>query len=174
MLTQELLLQMLQLDEGWEPVSVKLGESPEQLTVAIKPNDRLWANQKCPHCHGRQATLHDSGKTQTWRHLDVFGLKTAIECALPRAKCATCDRVYPVRPSWLGKSRHFTRGFEAYALTVIREMNVKNASRVLRESDQRLWRMLFAYIEGAHGELSTAAINILHREWHRSGVAQLK
>ncbi len=174
MLSKELLLRLLQLEDGWEPSDVRFCHEEEQLTVAVKPTESLWANQMCPHCQGRRVALHDTGRTQTWRHLDSFRVKTLIECALPRVKCQECGRLSPVRPNWLGKSRHFTRGFEAYALTVIRETNVKNASRVLCESDQRLWRMLFAYIEGAHGELSTAAINILHREWQRTGPLQMK
>ena len=174
MLSKELLLELLQLEVGWEPVDVSFCKESEKLTVSVQAVASLWPRQKCASCHGHNVAHHDSGKMQTWRHLDSFKVKTAIECAIPRGKCSNCGHVFSIRPSWLGKSRHFTRGFEAFALRVIRETNVKNASKVLCENDQRLWRMLFSYIEGSHGELSTAAINILHREWHRTSSTPVK
>jgi transposase len=45
-----------------------------------------------------------------------------------------------------GKSRP---EFEAFALTLMREMPVKKAGEILGETDQRLWRMLHAHVEAA-------------------------
>jgi hypothetical protein len=38
------------------------------------------------------------------------------------------------------KGKHFSKEFEAFALTLCREMPVKRASDILGESDQSLWR----------------------------------
>jgi hypothetical protein len=59
-----------------------------------------------------------------------------------------------VTPPWEGRSKHFTQEFEAFALTVMREMPVKRAGQILGESDTRLWRMLFDRLKAAHARLS--------------------
>jgi transposase len=51
----------------------------------------------------------------------------------------------------LGK--HFTRDFEAFALTLIREMPVARAGEIVGEHDTRLWRMLFKHIVNAYAAL---------------------
>jgi transposase len=52
------------------------------------------------------------------------------------------ERVYLVTPPWERRSKHFTREFEAFAVTLMREMPVKRAGQILGESDSRMWRML--------------------------------
>lgn len=51
---------------------------------------------------------------------------------------------------WEGKGKHFTRDFEAFSLTLMREMPVKRAGVILGEGDTRLWRMLMAHVRDAH------------------------
>jgi len=167
MLSKELLLDLLQLGEGWEPSEIHSGPVAGTLTVAVKALNSLWTQQECSRCQNRGLHPTDYAKRQVWRHLDGFNHKTLIACDLPRLKCSECGHRCQIKPSWQGRSRHFTKNFEAYALSLIRETSVRGASRVLSESDQRLWRMLFAYVEGVRGELSAVAIGILHREWNK-------
>jgi len=67
---------------------------------------------------------------------------------------ATTARCTRVTPPWEGRSKHFTQEFEAFALTLMREMPVKRAGQILGESDTRMWRMLFAHVKAAHARLS--------------------
>lgn len=55
-------------------------------------------------------------------------------------------------PPWEGLSKHFSKEFEAFALTLMREMPVKKAGEILGETDQRLWRMLHAHVDAARAE----------------------
>jgi transposase len=73
---------------------------------------------------------------------------------LPRGRCKKCEKVYTVRAPWEGRSRGLTQEFEAFALTLMREMPVKKAGEILGESDQKLWRALFAHVDAAWAELS--------------------
>ncbi len=75
-------------------------------------------------------------------------------CALPRGRRANDGTVYRVTPPWEGRSKHFTQEFEAFALTLMREMPVKRAGEILGESDSRMWRMLFAHVKAAYERLS--------------------
>ena len=50
----------------------------------------------------------------------------------------------------MGKCKGLSKEFEAFALTLMKEMPVKSAGRILNENDKRLWRVLNAYVEEAH------------------------
>ena len=50
-----------------------------------------------------------------------------IVCALSRGRRSKNDKVYRVTQPWEGCSKHFTREFKAFTLTLMREMLVKRA-----------------------------------------------
>ena len=102
--------------------------------------------------------LYDHAPSRQWRHLNVFNHECVLQCALPRGKCLDCRHVYRVQPPWEGKGKHFSKEFEAFALTLCREMPVKKASDILGESDQSLWRMLKAYVSEAHEQLEMSKV----------------
>jgi len=59
--------------------------------------------------------------------MNVFSKESVIICTLPRgryldgnASAKGIEKVYRVTPPWEGKSKHFTRDFEAFALTLMR------------------------------------------------------
>jgi len=168
MFSRDLLAELLLLGDGWEPSEIKYSQTAGTMVIVVTATEALLGELVCPYCNGREISYGDCGKKQVWRHVDGFCVKTLIECALPNARCSVCRHVFQVKPSWLGKSRHFTKGFEAFALSLLRETTVRSASRVLGISDQQLWRILFAYVKGVHGELSTVAISVLHREWSKT------
>ncbi len=62
-------------------------------------------------------------------------------------------------PPWEGLSKHFTKGFEAFALLLMREMPVAKVAQVVDETDMRLWRMLLAHVEKAYGEADFSAVS---------------
>jgi transposase len=47
-----------------------------------------------------------------------------------------------------------TQEFEVFALTLIREMPVSKAGEILGETDQKLWRALFAHVDAAWQDLN--------------------
>lgn len=51
-----------------------------------------------------------------------------------------------------------TQEFEAFALTLMREMPVQKAGEILGTTDQRLWRLLFAHVDAAWTELSWESV----------------
>ena len=44
--------------------------------------------------------------------------------------------------------------FEAFLVTLMREMQVKLTGQILCESDSRMWLTLFALVKAAHARLS--------------------
>jgi transposase len=75
-------------------------------------------------------------------------------CVLPRGECQSGRKIYSVRAPGEGRSRGLTQEFEAFALTLMREKPVKKAGEILGETDQKLWRALFAHVDAAGQELS--------------------
>ena len=152
---------LLQLDEKWEVVAAEYEAEPaERFLVVIRETEKLWSGLRCPEatCGGVEVVCHDHAEPRVWRHLDAFGKRTELLCSLPRARCKGCGKVWTLKAPWEGKGKHFTRDFEAFSLTLMREMPVKRAADILGEGDTRLWRMLFAHVQEAHAALDFSTV----------------
>jgi transposase len=55
---------------------------------------------------------------------------------------------------WERRRRGLTQEFEAFALTLMREMPVQKTGEILGETNQKLWRTLFAHVAAAWADLS--------------------
>ena len=150
---------MLGLDEGWRVVSARYEEPENRFVIEVEETAKLWEIES--KRIGFAARCYDHVPAMEWRHLNVFNKESAIICALPRGRYVDeheslhgTEKVYRVTPPWEGRSKHFTQEFEAFALTLMREMPVKKAGEILGETDKRLWRMLFAHVEAAYRALS--------------------
>ena len=133
-------------------------ESENRFVIHVEETAKLWEQES--EKIGFAVRCYDHVEAMEWRHLNVFNKESVIICTLPRGRYLDLreslngtQKVYRVTPPWEGKSKHFTRDFEAFALTLMREMPVKKAGEILGETDQRLWRMLFLHVEEAHRRL---------------------
>ena len=161
MIPEKAFDRLLGLDERWEIVAAEYEAEPTGRFVLIaRETDRLWPTLSC-RCGSKDIVCHDHAELRTWRHLDAFGKRTDIQCAGPRARCRKCLQVWRVRVPWEGEGKHFTRDFEAFALTLIREMPMKKAGEILGEHDTRLWRMVFAHVDKAYGALDLSEVTQL-------------
>ena len=124
--------------------------------ICVKETEALWAEESAKS--GQTITYCDHVEPMQW-HLNVFNKECVIVSALPRGQRSQDGAIYRVTPPWEGRSKHFSKEFEAFALTLMREMPVKKAGEIIGETDQRLWRMLHAHVEAAR------ARSRLVREW---------
>lgn len=154
MIPEKVFHQILALGEGWRVTTVDYVEAERKVTIHVEETPQVWASQECPHCGRRQVRGYDHAPERRWRHLNVCQLESEIVCALPRGQCRDCQKVFTVRAPWEGRSPRCTQEFEAFALTLMREMPVKKAGEILGETDQKLWRMLFAHVDAAWAGLS--------------------
>jgi transposase len=154
MIPEKVFHQILNLGEGWQVRAVRYLEKEGKVVIDLCETPALWATETCPHCQSQPVGGYDHAPERTWRHLNVCQLETEIACRLPRGQCQSCRKVYTVRAPWEGRSRSLTQEFEAFALTLMREMPVRKAAEILGETDQKLWRALFAHVEGAWADLS--------------------
>jgi transposase len=154
MIPEKVFHQILALGEAWRVTTVDYLEKERQVIIRVEGTPKVWASQPCPHCACPSVSGYDHAPERHWRHLNVCQLESEIVCALPRGQCRDCGKVFTVRAPWEGRSPHLTQEFEAFALTLMREMPVAKAGEILGETDQRLWRILFAHVDAAWRELS--------------------
>ena len=154
MIPEKVFHQILALGDGWRVRQVDYLDKESKVLIRVEDTPALWAAEKCPHCGRATVRGYDHAPERRWRHLNVCQLESEIVSALPRGRCVKCDKVYTVRAPWEGRSRGLTQEFEAFALTLMREMPVSKAGEILGETDQKLWRALFAHVDAAWSELS--------------------
>ncbi len=163
MIPEKAFERLLGLDDGWEVGAAEHETVPtERFVLVVRETALLWPKLICPvsTCGHTKVVCHDHTEARTWRHLDAFGKPTEILCQPPMARCTACRHVWKVPLPWEGESKHFTRDFEAFALTLMREMPMKKAGQILGEHDTRLWRMLFAHVRKAYAALDLS--NLVH------------
>jgi transposase len=154
MIPEKVFHQILALGEAWRVRQVDYVEKESQVLIRVEETPAVWSTQSCPHCQSQSVGGYDHAPERRWRHLNVCQLNSEIVSALPRGQCRQCQKVYTVRAPWEGRSRGLTQEFEAFALTLMREMPVNKAGEILGETDQKLWRALFAHVDAAWADLS--------------------
>lgn len=151
MIIEKTFHQVLGLDKSWEVSGVEFKAQENTFVLTVRETPELWKQES--QRLKQKVACYDHVEVMRWRHLNVFNKESVIECALPRGRTQE-GKVYRVTPPWEGMGKHFTKEFEAFALTLIREMPVKKAGEILGETDQRLWRMVIAQVKAAHQALS--------------------
>ena len=151
---------MLGLGAEWTVTSCQFNPQLNSFFIVIRETDALWLNERCPMDGGHVSCYDHVGLTK-WKHLNIFNQSCFLLCDLPRAKCSTCGKVYRLTPPWEGLAKHFSRAFEAFALTLMREMPVSKVSSIVGVSDGRLWRMLLAHVESAYANLDMSSVSLV-------------
>ena len=151
MTPEKLFHELLGLGLNWEVIESRFERESGTVFLEIRETPKLWELVRCPK-DGGLIFCYDHTEMLTWRHLNVFQHRCEITCRLPRGKCRQCGHVFRVRPPWEGLSAHFTKGFEAFALVLMREMPMSKVAEAVGETDTRLWRMLFRQVDAAYAE----------------------
>jgi transposase len=150
--------EMLGLGRNWRVTQTRYEASSNLFVISVEETPQLWEGERCPRDGAQPVVCHDHVELRRWRHLNVFNKECVIECALPRGRCSLCGHTYRVTPPWEGLSKHFSKEFEAFALTLAREMPVKKAAEILGEHDTRIWRMVQAHVATAHQRQDWSAV----------------
>jgi len=151
MTPEKLFHELLGLGMKWAVKECEYDREQGVVRLRIEETKDLWESERSPEAWAR-VTCYDHTEEMVWRHLNVFEHACEIRCKLPRGRCRQTGRIYRVRPPWEGLSKHFTKGFEAMALLLMREMPVSAVGRMVGETDTRLWRMLKAHVAAAYPE----------------------
>jgi transposase len=74
---------------------------------------------------------------KTWRHLNFFQHEAFLHARVARIDCSDCG-VRLVNVPWARPGSGFTLLFEAFVMTLVKDMPVSAAARLVGEHDTRL------------------------------------
>lgn len=158
---EKLFHDLLGLGSDWSVSELHyLKNKQSEVRIVIESQDSLKSSMTCAE-DGSSVSRYDLAPKRTWRHLNIFQHECYIECRLPRMKCETCGKISTVKAPWEGKIKGFTLLFEAFALTLMREMPVNAAAKILGEHDTRLWRLLHAYVQEAYSAADFSEVRVV-------------
>lgn len=163
MVQNDLFRLALGLAEPWFVSDVRLdltdpaGVQPGELRIRLdfQPGGRF----ACSQCGSAGLAVHDTMQ-RTWQHLNFFQHRAWLEARVPRTRCERCG-VHLVSIPWARPGSGFTLLFEAFSLLLVAQMPVLAASRLMRITDTRLWRILTAYVAQARTRVDMANVSIV-------------
>ena len=108
---------------------------------------KVGARFDCPDCKSAGCPVHDTVE-KTWRHLDFFQHQAFLTARTPRITCTKCG-VRLVTVPWARPGSGFTLLFEGFAMALAMHLPIAIAAGFLKVTDQRLWRVVFHYVDAA-------------------------
>lgn len=134
----------------WYVAAVEFSKQNKRLDVTVDYKEST--NFPCPKCCGENTDIYDR-EIHSWRHLNHFEHETYIHAKVPRVWCHDCAKdkggVLTIEIPWARKRGHFSYGFEAFILQLVREMPVLAVARIVGEHDTRIWRIVHHYVKQA-------------------------
>lgn len=135
----KILSLMAGIEKPWILEKVEVDEEKDlHMYVKFKRGEKF----KCNECQ-ELCPVYDTVE-KTWRHLNCFEHKTYIHCKVPRIKCEK-DGVHLVEVPWAKSNTGFTLLFEEFVMKLAKKMSIHSISKLLDESDGRLWRVVHRY-----------------------------
>jgi transposase len=142
---ETLFTSALGLVAPWEVAKVDLDTAKRRIDFEVRCNAKLLS---CPHCNTPAQGIHDRLR-RSWRHLDFFQFEAWLHADVPRVACTGCGKTTQVGVPWAREGSGFTALFEALALSLCRELPVRQAAALLRCADKPLWRRIEYYVQQA-------------------------
>jgi transposase len=156
---ESLFSKALKLERPWEITKIEFLEKDGEINIFIDfPRGSVFA---CPKCQ-KEAKAYDTTEKR-WRHMNFFQYACYLTVKVPRIDCKD-DGIHQIEVPWARNGADLTLLFEAFAMTLCREMPVNKVSHIIKVDDNKLWRMMSYYTEAArkledHSEVSKVGID---------------
>lgn len=121
---------------------------PAEGELHIHMDFRRGGRFSCSECGKTELPVHDTVQ-KTWRHLNFFQYKCYVHLRTPRTKCDKCGERLWI-PPWGRKQSGFTVLFEAFVITLAKEMPISKIGELVDEHDTRIWRIVRHHINLAY------------------------
>ena len=129
----------------WMVADAKFDADKKRLDIEI--DFKTGGRFACPECGKADCPVHDTVK-KTWRHLNFFQHQAFLHARVPRIECPE-HGVRLVTVPWARPGSGFTLLFEAFVMTLVKDMPVAAVARLVGEHDTRLWRVIQHYVDTA-------------------------
>ena len=136
----------LAMNSPWYIDIIEFDDEEKRLDMFINFERGSQFESKNPEYPG-EFKAYDT-KQKQWRHLNFFEHECYLHCRVPRIK-PTENKIELISPPWEGRCPGFTLLFEALALELATHMPVLAVSKVIGETDDKIWRMLNKYVDVA-------------------------
>ena len=129
----------------WMVADAKFDADKKRLDIEI--DFKTGGRFACPECGKADCPVHDTVK-KSWRHLNFFQHEAYLHARVARIECPD-HGVRLVNVPWARPGSGFTLLFEAFVMTLVKDMPVAAVARLVGEHDTRLWRVIQHYVEDA-------------------------
>lgn len=136
----------------WMVADAKFDAERKRLDIEI--DFKVGGRFPCPDCGKADCPVHDTVK-KTWRHLNFFQHQAFLHARVARIDCSDCG-VRLVNVPWARPGSGFTLLFEAFVMTLVKDMPVAAVARLVGEHDTRLWRVVQHYVDEAVARMDLA------------------
>ena len=143
----------------WQVVGVEFDKDAGTLEIGLDfPRGSRFS---CPEtgCPQGACPVHDTTEKR-WRHLDFFEHQAFLSARVPRVDCPE-HGVHLVAVPWARPGSGFTLLMEIALLTFAAEMPIAPLSRMAREHDTRIWRVLEHHIGVAREKLDFSGVRAI-------------
>lgn len=138
----------LHIEYPWYIIDRQFNQKAQRLDIFL--GFHKGGTLTCSACNAPSQPYYDIDyDDQSWRHLDFFEYKTFIHAPHPRVNCTNCEKAKYALVPWSRYNCSFTLKFEQFVLSLVKEMPVNAAARIVREHDTRLWRIIHFYVDRA-------------------------
>lgn len=148
MITRNLFEQALNIQKPWHLKNIEFNEAEKRLDLYIdfKEGSVFHYESSKENIKG-DFKAYDT-KEKCWRHLNFFEHECYLHARVPRVKINK-KTVRLIKVPWSGVSPGFTILFEAIVLQLASNMPVHTVSKIIKESDAKIWNLLEKYVEQA-------------------------
>lgn len=152
--------QALNITSPWYVKDIKFSNTTKQLDIYIDfKKGSVFKYENKEECISGEFKAYDTVE-KTWRHLNFFEHECYLHARVPRIKPKDgCVRM--IDPPWSGLSNGFTLLFEALVLQLATNMPVNVTSRMINESNYKIWDILEKYTETARNTQNYSEITTI-------------
>ena len=145
MLTKQLFELALNVQDPWYIKDIQFDTENKRLDIHID-----FHKGAVFHYESKEDNINGDFKAydtqlKQWRHLNFFEHECYLHARVPRVKTDK-NTIRLITPSWSGLSNGFTMLFEALVLQLASHMPVHTVSKIIGESDYKIWAMLERYV----------------------------
>jgi transposase len=148
MFTQQLFELALNIQDPWYVKDIQFSVENKRLDIHLDfRKGAVFHYESADENIKGDFKVYDTVDKQ-WRHLNFFEHECYLHARVPRLDITDSVKRL-IDPPWSGVSNGFTMLFETLVLQLASHMPVHTVSRIVSESDYKIWAMLERYVNRA-------------------------
>ncbi|MEA3379055.1 MAG: ISL3 family transposase [Nanoarchaeota archaeon] len=146
MITKQIFEKALNVEEPWYLENITFDENKKRLDIYINfKKGSVFHYESTEEKIKGNFKAYDT-KDKVWRHLNFFEHECYLHARVPRVEVSD-KTIRLIHPPWEGVNSGFTLLFEALVLQLAMHMPVHTVSKIIKESDSKIWRVLEKYVD---------------------------